>query len=347
MRECNTVSFEGQEIFVGIDVHEKSWYVALRHCHRELEIFCMNPSPEELAEHLKRKYPGAGYQSVYEAGFSGFWAHHQLCELGVKNIVINPADIPTSGKEKARKNDRGDSRKLARELESGSLEAIYIPSPENLELRCVVRRETQIVRNITRVKNRIHGHLHFLGLKFVGWAARSIKVMTIAAEERDDAALLSMFRELRFLREEKLRVVREERRMLRKLNRENIQTCLQSIPGIGFRTGITLHAEFWDMSRFTQETLASYTGFAPCLVGSGEHETVRSPGKRKKKELHYLLIEAAWRAIGNNPELRARYGALVQKGSSQRAISIVAKKLLFSIRAIWLQQRMYEVAKAE
>ena len=32
--------------------------------------------------------------------------------------MINPADVPTSGKERDRKNDAVDSRKLARELES-------------------------------------------------------------------------------------------------------------------------------------------------------------------------------------------------------------------------------------
>ena len=37
MKKCSTVSFEGQVIFVGIDVHKESWVVNLRHCHRELD----------------------------------------------------------------------------------------------------------------------------------------------------------------------------------------------------------------------------------------------------------------------------------------------------------------------
>ena len=49
MRKCSTVSFEGQVIFVGIDVHKESWAVNLRHYHRELDKFSMRPSPEELA----------------------------------------------------------------------------------------------------------------------------------------------------------------------------------------------------------------------------------------------------------------------------------------------------------
>ena len=50
-----------------------------------------------------------------------------FCGLGILNIVINPADVPTSGKEHANKNGCLDSRKLARKLENGSLEGIYIP----------------------------------------------------------------------------------------------------------------------------------------------------------------------------------------------------------------------------
>ncbi len=135
MKKCSTVSFEGQVIFIGIDVHKESWAVNLRHCHRELDKFSMNPSPETLAKHLRKNYPGAEYRSVYEAGFCGFWAHRRLCELGIQNIVINPADVPTSGKERDRKNDTVDSRKLARELENRTLEGIYVPPEDNLELR--------------------------------------------------------------------------------------------------------------------------------------------------------------------------------------------------------------------
>ena len=66
MKKCSTVSFEGQVIFVGIDVHKESWVVNLRHCHRELDKFSMNPCPEMLAKYLRKNYPGAEYRSVYE-----------------------------------------------------------------------------------------------------------------------------------------------------------------------------------------------------------------------------------------------------------------------------------------
>ena len=158
-KQYSTVSFKGQIIYVGIDVHKTQWTVAVQHCGRVSETFSMDPAPEKLAEHLKRNYPDAEYRSVYEAGFSGFEAHRTLCRLGVQNIVINPADVPTSGKEREKKNDNIDCRKLARELENGSLEPIYIPTPENLKLRNLKRREDQLVQSLTRIKNKI-GRAH-------------------------------------------------------------------------------------------------------------------------------------------------------------------------------------------
>lgn len=341
-KQYSTVSFKGQVVFVGIDVHKKQWTVTIRHCRQAQKTFTMDPEPEKLGEYLKRNYPDAEYRSVYEAGFSGFEAHRALCRLGVQNIVINPSDVPTSGKERENKNDGCDSRKLARELENGSLEPIYIPEPENLILRNLKRREDQIVQNLARVKNRIKSHLLFAGIKFISWAGGSLKTLEENARKRNDYALLSMLRELRFLRTERLQVIRDERACLKLLNREKIQENIQSVSGIGFRTSVALQAELWDMGRFkTSDHLNSYVGLAPHAFGSGEDVTVRC-GNRKKKQLHYLMIEAAWRAVRYNLEYKARYGALLGRGmSSQKAIVVIAKKLMQAIRAVWLQDRKY------
>jgi len=341
-KQYSTFSFKGQVVYVGIDVHKKQWTVTIRHCGRMSETFSMDPMPEKLAEHLKRNYPDAEYRSVYEAGFSGFEAHRALCELGVQNIVINPADVPTSGKERESKNDNSDSRKLARELENGSLEPIYIPTQENLILRDLKRREDQLAQSIARIKNRIKGHLFFHGIKFVSWAGRSLKIMEEEAKKRDDYALLSMLRELRYFRTERIQVIHDEEECLKLLHREEIQESIQSVPGIGFRTAIALQAELWDMTRFkTEDHLNSYVGLAPHTFGSGEHVTVKC-GNRKKKQLHYLLIEAAWRAVRHNLEYKARYGALVGRGmNSKKAIVVIARKLMQTIRAVWLQNRKY------
>ena len=83
---------------------------------------------------MHEEHPGGSYNSVYEAGFSGYWAHRQLEQLGFNNKVASPNEVPTNGKEKIYKTDTVDSRKLARELESGSIKGIYIPRQLEQEL---------------------------------------------------------------------------------------------------------------------------------------------------------------------------------------------------------------------
>ena len=78
------ISFKGQRIFIGIDVHLKSWSVTIASEHAVLKRFTQSPSPEALHSFLTREYPDAEYKSVYEAGFCGFWIHERLMELGRK-----------------------------------------------------------------------------------------------------------------------------------------------------------------------------------------------------------------------------------------------------------------------
>ncbi|MHB9011043.1 MAG: IS110 family transposase [Ignavibacteriaceae bacterium] len=124
------LDFSNQIISVGIDVHKKSWTVTIQVAGIQVKNFSMDPSPDQLSKHLHDNYPGGLYQSVYEAGFCGYWIDRQLQALGIRNIIVNPSDVPTSNKEKTRKTDSIDSRKLARELSGENLKGIYIPSEQ-------------------------------------------------------------------------------------------------------------------------------------------------------------------------------------------------------------------------
>ena len=87
----------------------------------------MNRTQKGYQIFLTKHYPGASYECAYEASFGGFWIHEQLTELGIKCIVVNAADVPTTEKERQQKTDVRDSRKIARSLSNRELEAIYIP----------------------------------------------------------------------------------------------------------------------------------------------------------------------------------------------------------------------------
>lgn len=100
--------------FVGIDVHDKSWKVCLLSNAGYRKEFSCRPETEVLLKTLRKLLPDFEFECAYEAGFSGFWLHDELKEIeGVNCIVVHPANIPTTDKEKAQKEDRRDARKIA------------------------------------------------------------------------------------------------------------------------------------------------------------------------------------------------------------------------------------------
>jgi transposase len=164
-RQSNKLDFTGQNIYVGFDVHLKSWKVTIMTDRLTHKTFSQPPQPKVLYQYLERNFPGGTYHSAYEAGFCGYWIHNSLKSLGVNSIVVNPADIPTTDKEKVQKEDARDSRKIARSLRSGDLTAIYVPSLKTLEDRTLVRTRSTLVKDLARNKNRIKSFLYFHGIE--------------------------------------------------------------------------------------------------------------------------------------------------------------------------------------
>lgn len=164
--QINNLNFEGQNIYVGFDAHLKDWKVTILTENLTHKTFVMPPKPDVLSTYLKTNFPKGNYHSAYEAGFSGLWAHYQLKSLGINNIVVNPAVVPSTQKDKVQKEDKRDSRKIARSLRNGELDAIYIPCEITLEDRSLVRIRSILVSDMTRFKQRIKSFLYFYGIEF-------------------------------------------------------------------------------------------------------------------------------------------------------------------------------------
>ena len=319
--------------------------------HMILKTFSMNPSPMELAKHLKRNYPGGIYHSVYEAGFSGYWTHRQLLNLGIHNIVVHPADVPTSDKEKQNKTDKIDSRKLARELENQTLKSIYIPSEAHQQLRALRRLRERQVQNSTRVKNRIKSHLYMNGIvipsqaELCHWSGGFIKWLE-SLEFSHSAGkdyLEICIEELRTCRSRIVQIVRSLRSNCTALGITDLIGYLRSIPGIGFITAITFYTELMDIYRFRSlDKMNSYVGLVPSVHSSGEHKWDCKLTNRKNSYLRHMLIEAGWIAIRKDPALLLSFNELTKKMSKQKAIIRIARKLLNRIRYVWLNQTSYE-----
>ena len=90
------ISFKGQKIFIGIDVHMKKWDVAIAPEVGIVKRHTQKASAKELFDFLKKHYPDGDYLAVYESGFSGFSTYYALKDVGIDCIVIHAADVPTT-----------------------------------------------------------------------------------------------------------------------------------------------------------------------------------------------------------------------------------------------------------
>jgi hypothetical protein len=64
--QSSKLDFNGQNIFVGIDVHLKSWAVTILTEKMAHKTFTQPANAETLKNYLERNFPGGTYHSVYE-----------------------------------------------------------------------------------------------------------------------------------------------------------------------------------------------------------------------------------------------------------------------------------------
>jgi transposase len=346
-------SFKGQAIYIGIDVHLKNWKVSVMSENVHYKTFSSPPEPARLSKYLFEHFPGATYHAAYEAGFSGFWLHKELTNLGINSIIVNPADIPTTDKERKQKEDKRDSRKIVKTLQAGQLRGIHVPSERIQQDRMLLRTRDIIVRDITRNKNRIKGRLYFMGIQypdrfattsshwskpFVQWL-ESIKL----EHESGRAGLNSILEMVNHQRRSLLKVTRAMQVLSKTAFYEENVKLLISIPGIARLTAMKLLTELDNIDRFENfKHLCSYVGLVPSTNSSGENEVVNGITPRKLSSIRVALVESAWTAIRNDPALLSSFQRHCKRMNANRAIIRIAKKLLNRIVYVLRKKEKYE-----
>ncbi|MFC2137199.1 IS110 family transposase [Bacteroidota bacterium] len=331
--------FEGQNIYIGIDVHKKSWNISILGDYNEFKTYNQSPSSSALYKYVNKTFPGANYFAVYEAGFCGFGIYNELNSLSINTIIVNAADVPTTDKEKKQKTDRIDSRKLAKSLRAKQLTCIYVPNKETLEDRAILRYRNKLVGDQTRCKNRIKSFLYFHNILIPeeydnsNWGKTYVNWLQDIAKEHWTLSLLVC-------------QLKQTKEALRKTNRKLIEISkkkvyqkqfelIKSIPGIGNLSAIHILLEIDDIRRFKEnDQLASFVGLTPTRHSSGDKERIGAITPRGNKLIKKYLIEASWIAVRKDPELMATFGRLCSRMLKTKAIIRIARKLLNRIKAV-------------
>src|SRR5436190_12990081 len=347
----NIMDFTGKTIYVGIDVHEKDLQVA-----KVLDDIClgnhrMPTNSKVLIDHLYSRYPGATFKCVYESCAWGFTLQRELTAAGIECVVVHAADVSSSDKERKRKTDKVDALKLARNLASGDLTAIYVPEEELQKQRNLVRFRKKLVGDLNRSKNRLKSLLKYQGINipeqfgkknnwsrnFTNWVEDEAKKDILLQD-----TLLLMLEEIKLLRQLLLKAERKLRELM-KTKYDDKANLLMTAPGIGRTTAMLFLLEIGDIRRFGPfDKLNDFVGFCPDTDSSGNTERDTGITSRRHKQLRSALIEAAWTAIGIDPALMDAYQKLLKRMKGHYAIVRIARKLLRRMRAMLLTGQSYQ-----
>lgn len=350
--QSNKLDFNGQNIYVGLDVHQKSWKVTIMTDYITHKTFSQPPKSEVLYNYLEHNFPGGVYHSAYEAGFCGYWIHNKLVSLGINSMVVNAADIPTTNKEKVQKEDKRDSKKIARSLRNGELSPIYTPSIKTLEDRALLRTRATVVKDLTRYKNRIKSFLYFHGIEipesfdkpqthwsksFMNWLD-SIEL----SEASGKMSLNALLAESKHLRASVLDLTRQVRKLSETDNYKTQVKLVRSIPGIGLITSMTILTELETISRFNNiDKLCSFIGLVPSTSSSGEKERAGKITPRGHSILRAAIVESSWIAVRNDPALMMSYHEYCKRMEPNKAIIRIAKKLLSRLKYVLKNDQPY------
>lgn len=325
---------EGDELFVGIDVHKKQYHFAVWSCrHGRAIATWVAPACKVAALDRLGPFREQVARVVYEAGPTGFGFARRLEAAGWPAEVISPAHTPESPADQD-KSDRLDARKLSRYSAKDLLHPVYVPTEIEEADRAVFRNRDRIVRQGRRIKQQIKSYLlcydqeEPVGLR--KWTKKSVA----ALRELDLSASLRFCLD-RLLVDydhfaEQLRVATARLRDLSRSERYRARfKGLTMVPGVGLITAMAFLLELPKPERFaTSRQVSRMLCLSPCVRSSGE--TTRQAGRSRggQDRLRSLLIEAAWQWKRNDALAFEHYSRILRNtGSAKKAITAVARKL--------------------
>lgn len=349
MNKVKQLDFTGNTIYCGFDIHKTNWKINCRMGDIELKSFSQDPDATLFRRYMSKHYPGAEIKVVYEAGFCGFGIQRSLSKLGIGCIIVNAADVPAGDKERKRKDDRRDARKLSRELAEGNLNAIFIPELSMEHARSLVRQRYRLRQDQTRCQNRIKHLLMFSGLQLADskqqWSQKYIKaLLELNCETETLKSALKLAIE-EYLQIRKL--LKDATVAIRKLSQQepfvSIQKYLQSIDGIGLINGMVIQTEIQDIYRFkTLDSLCDFSGFVPDISSSNDIVKIKGITHRCNEFLREAIIESSWVLIRKDPAMLMKYNEYRKRMSKNKAIIRIGKHLLSRIRYVWINKKEYE-----
>jgi transposase len=221
------------------------------------------------------------------------------------------------------------------------LPQVYVPDDEVFQLRERLRARADLVRVRTTFKNRVQSLLHRRGILrparldlFTKQGRDFLASLTLdGAGRRALDAALSCLDHLDKERKESTKALVTEGKRPRWAKPLAV---LESIPGVGPITALTILAELGEPARFaSRAAVANYAGLAPIVRDSNQKTGRGGISHRGSAHLRAVLTEAAWTAVGKAPQYAALFARVAGRGGKPKAITAVARRILEDAWTLW------------
>ncbi len=272
---------------------------------------------------------------VVEATTNTWWFYDQTYQSVGQLLVADPRKIVWIAQTRV-KTDAHDVMKLARLSAAGLIPLVWVPPLAVRELRALLAHRRRLVRTQTVLKNRLHSLLHrlhiappdgdpFCAKHRVWWGTLQVSP-TEQLHVRHDLATLDQVAE-------QLGEIDDELRRLSCAEPwSDITPYLMHLPGVGLIVAMTLLAAIGDITRFpTSKKLVGYSGLAVSVHDSGQTHCTGHITNEGRKELRYVLVEAAWHAVETNDFWKVEFERLCRRMERNKAIVAIARQLLVVI----------------
>jgi transposase len=232
------------------------------------------------------------------------------------------------------KCDRVDAAVICELARSNlKLPVCYMPDDEVFALREHLRSRHDLVRMRTMLKNRVHAVLHRRGILPPEQGLFTQVGRGFLAQTPLDAAGREILDRLLDLIGRIDQAVRESTASVKELSRTDRwrepAERLETMPGIGLITAMTILAELGDWSRFkSRAAVSNYAGLVPVVRDSNEKQYRGGISHRGSNHLRSVLTEAAWVAMKRVPKYQGLFARVRYKRNPAVAVIAVAREML-------------------
>jgi transposase len=300
------------------------------------------------AERLVRAFSGHEVMRILlETGTESEWVAQALEAAGHEVIVADPNYAPMYGEIRRKvKTDRRDVTALAEANRRGWYRPTHRVSPEQREVRQVLRSRRQLVAMRAETISLLRSLLRQMGYRLA--SGTSARVPGRLAQLSLPPALAETIAPLRRMIETlTTEIVTVDARLQTYARADPIVQRLQTIPGVGPVVALTFRAVVDNVGRFSHAgQVSAAIGLVPCEDSSAERRHRGHITKAGPRELRSLLVQAAWACWRSNHSgtLRAWVERLAGRRGRRIAVVALARRLSRILYALWRDQSVFAAA---